>query len=137
MPLPALLIAASALVVLLLASLHLLYTFRGTRLHPRDPAVRAAMESSHLRLTSRTTLWKAWIGFNASHSYGGMLFGILYAWLGLAQPALLLASPFLLALGAVVLAAYLHLGWRYWFRIPLGGLCVAATLYTTGLALLA
>jgi hypothetical protein len=26
-------------------------------------------------------MWKAWVGFNASHSYGAILFGLVYGYL--------------------------------------------------------
>ncbi|MBK8073444.1 MAG: hypothetical protein IPK34_16145 [Ramlibacter sp.] len=128
-----LLLAASALVILALGSLHLLFTFRGTRLHPRDANVRAGMEAGLPVLTRETTMWRAWIGFNASHSYGAMLFGLVWGHLALAQPALLAQSPFLLALGLAVLLAYLHLGWRYWFSVPFRGIALATLLYVAGL----
>ena len=39
------LMLASAAVMLFLGSVHLIYTFRGTKLHPRDPALRERMEA--------------------------------------------------------------------------------------------
>ena len=59
--LPAILIAASAAVILALGALHLWYTFRGNKLHPRDPALRARLEQAPLVLTRQTTMWKAWM----------------------------------------------------------------------------
>ncbi|MBX3653012.1 MAG: hypothetical protein KF686_02430 [Ramlibacter sp.] len=129
----ALLIAASAFVALLLGLVHLLYTFRGTKLHPRDPALRSAMQADTLQLTRSTTVWRAWVGFNASHSYGVILFGLVWAQLALVHPDFLLGSPFLLALGGALLAGYVQLAHRYWFRIPLGGMVLAGALYAAGL----
>ena len=43
LPAPALLLAASAAVTLLLGSVHLLFTFHGNRLHPRDAWLRKAI----------------------------------------------------------------------------------------------
>ena len=34
------------------------------------------MKFSFPNLTRKTTMWKAWIGFNASHSAGGIFIGI-------------------------------------------------------------
>ena len=135
-PLPsaaALLIATSAFVILVLGSLHLLFTFYGTRLQPRDAALLTLMQQSVPVLTRDTTMWRAWVGFNASHSYGAMLFGLVFGYLALAQPVLLLGSPFMLALGLLVLAAYVHLAWRYWFKIPFRGIVLATALYSAGL----
>jgi hypothetical protein len=28
-------------------------------------------------------MWKAWIGFNASHAYGAIFFGLIYGYLAL------------------------------------------------------
>lgn len=135
LPLPALLIAASSLIVLTLGSLHLLFTFWGTRLHPRDATLMAAMQHGLPVITHETTMWKAWVGFNASHSYGAMLFGLIYTYLAMVQPRLLLDSPFLLALGAALLGAYLHLGFSYWFSVPFRGIAVASLLYATAVVL--
>lgn len=136
LPAPALLLTASAAVTLLLGSLHLLFTFRGNRLHPRDAWLREAMNTGLPVLTGETTMWRAWIGFNASHSYGAMLFGLVYGYLALVHPTLLLGSPFLLGLGLALLLAYVHLARRYWFSVPFRGLVLSAALYAGALVLL-
>ena len=79
---------------------------------------------------------RAWIGFNASHSYGAMLFGLVYGHLAVAHPALLLGSPFLLSLGLALLLAYVQLARRYWFSVPFRGLLLSAALYAGALVLL-
>jgi hypothetical protein len=129
------LIAASAAIIFSLGLLHLLYTFRGPKLLPRDPSLRGHMEQSTLVLTRQTSVWKAWIGFNASHSLGAMLFGMVYAHLALMHFALLRASPFLLAVGAALLISYAWLGRRYWFSVPFRGIVLALLLYAAGVAL--
>ena len=125
-------VAASAAIVFTLCLLHLVYTFHGPKLLPRDRDLRAQMERSALVLTRETTVWRAWIGFNASHSLGGMLFGAVYGYLALWQPGMLAASPFLLAVGAALLLAYAWLGRRYWFSVPFRGLVLALLLYAAG-----
>ena len=131
----ALLVAASAAVLGALGSIHLLYTYRGDKLHPRDPELRAAMERSTIVITRQTTVWRAHRGFNATHSLGLLLFALLYGHLALWQWPVLRASPFLLALGMAVLLAYLGLAQRYFFRIPLRGMALASALYAAGWAL--
>lgn len=131
--LPAQLVAASAAVVLLLGSVHLLYTFRGPKLLPRDPTLIEHMKAVTPVLTRETTVWKAWIGFNASHSGGAILFGLVYGYLALEQQAMLFSSGFLLALGLVFLASYILLAKLYWFRIPLVGLLLSTGLYAAAL----
>ena len=131
--LPSLLLAASAAIILCLGTAHLWLTFRGTALHPRDESLTARMREVTPRLTRQTTMWRAWIGFNASHSFGAMLFGLTWGYLALAQPGVLFASVFLRGLGLVLLAGYAVLGWRYWFSIPFRGIALAAALYVAAL----
>jgi hypothetical protein len=134
--LPSLLIGASAAVILLLGLAHLLFTFRGPAFMPRDRALKARMEEVAPVITRETTMWKAWVGFNASHSVGAILFGAVYGYLALLHPAFLFASHFLLALGLVTLCGYLALARRYWFRTPFRGILLALVLYLVGLLVL-
>lgn len=131
--LPPLLIAASAGIILLLGLVHLLYTFHGPKLLPRDRDLQARMQEVSPVITRETTMWKAWIGFNASHSYGAILFGAVYGYLALAHGALLFQSAYLLTLGLLLLAGYLFLGQRYWFSVPFHGILLATLLYVVAL----
>ena len=128
------LMAASAGVILALGLVHLLYTFHGEKLTPRDPMLQAAMRVASPVLTRQTTMWKAWVGFNASHSLGAILFGLVYGYLALAHGAFLFASPFLLAVGFGVLATYLALGYAYWFSIPFRGIGLSLACYVAAVA---
>jgi len=127
------LIAASAAVVLLLGLVHLLYTFHGTKLHPRDPQLTAALKEASPVLTRQTTMWKVWVGFNASHSFGAILFGAVYGYLTLLYGPFLFQSRFLLGLGLLLLMGYTLLGKFYWFSIPFRGIVFATLLYLGGL----
>ena len=127
------LVAASAGIILALGLAHLLYTFRGSSFHPRDAALATRMMEVSPRITRETTMWKCWIGFNASHSYGAILFGLVYGYLALAESALLFRSTFLSALGMLTLAGYVFLGKRYWFSVPFRGIVLATALYIAAL----
>jgi hypothetical protein len=127
------LIAASAATLGLLGSIHLLYTFNGPKLHPRDKSVMLAMEHTCPVITKETTVWRATIGFNASHSLGLMLFGIIYAYLALAQRTLFWQSTLLVTLGLIVLLMYVVLAKLYWFSVPFRGALLATLLYVAGL----
>lgn len=129
------LVAASAAIILMLGLIHLLYTFRGPKLQPRDSALQVRMMEVSPVLTRETTMWKAWIGFNASHSCGAILFGLVYGYLALAHGALLFQSPFLLLIGLALLAGYIFLGKRYWFSIPYRCILLATALYLLALAI--
>jgi hypothetical protein len=127
------LLAASAAIILLLGLAHLLYTFYGTKLHPRDVALAASMREVSPMLTRQTTMWKAWVGFNASHSLGAIFFGLVYGYLALRHGGVLFQSDFLRLLGLGVLVAYVFLARAYWFSIPLRGIALATMLFVAAL----
>ena len=133
--LASLLLAASALIILTLGSAHLWLTYRGSAFEPRDAALKARLMEVSPRISRETTMWRASVGFHASHSAGAMLFGLIYGYLALAQAAVLFASPFLLLLGLVYLVGMAVLGYRYWFSTPFRGIVIALGLY--GAALIA
>jgi hypothetical protein len=126
-------IAASAAVILLLGVTHLLYTFRGTKLHPRDPDLTAKMMAVSPVISRETTMWRAWVGFNVSHSFCLILFGALYGYLAIRHSAFLFHSWFLLTLGFAVLLGYAFLAKLYWFNAPFRGIVLAAVLYVLGI----
>lgn len=125
-------IAISALVMLALGGIHLLYTFRGDRLSPRDAAVQAAMSATPLRLSAETTMWKAWIGFNASHSICAIFFGLVFGYLALSQPDLLFRSLYLQGVGFAVLVGFVVLARLYWFNVPFVGVSLALACFLAG-----
>jgi hypothetical protein len=131
--LPSYFIAASAAIILLLGLVHLLYTFVGPKLHPRDAALMARMQEVSPVLTRETSMWRAWIGFNASHAFGAILFGLVYGYLALRHADFFFQSWFLLATGLAMLAGYVVLGRLYWFSIPFRGIVAATACYALGL----
>jgi protocatechuate 3,4-dioxygenase beta subunit len=131
--LPIGLMTLSALVILALGTLHLVYTFRGPLLTPRDPALQARMSEVHPVITRQTTMWRAWVGFNASHSMGAILFGLVYGFLANAYPEILFKSPFLLAVGLATLGGFTVLGKRYWFRMPFTGIVISLVCYVASM----
>lgn len=129
------LVAASAAIILLLGLIHLLYTFRGPKLRPRDASLEAKMMEVSPVLTRETTMWKAWIGFNASHSFGAILFGLVYGYLALAQSSFLFQSTFLLLVGLFLLAGYAFLAKVFWFSVPFRGIVLSTGLYVAALVI--
>lgn len=127
------LMIASGAIMLLLGALHLLHTFRGPKLLPRDPGLVASMKEATLVITHETTVWKAWLGFNASHSMAAILFGLVYGYLAMGQPEVLFGSIYLQAVGFLMVAGWLVLGWLYWFRVPFIGICAALLCYVASL----
>lgn len=123
------LLIAGALIFGVLGSIHLLYTFVGEKFSPRDPATRVAMQATHPRLTRATTMWRAWIGFNASHSLGAMVFAAFVLLLAGWHMDFLRSAPLFAWLAALNALAWLALAVRYWFRIPLIGLALSSACF--------
>jgi hypothetical protein len=130
---PARFIAASAAIILLLGLMHLWYTFRGPNLHPRDPELAAKMMTVSPVITGETTMWRAWIGFNATHSLGLILFGAIFGYLAMRHSAFLFHSWFLLAVGFALLLSYAVIAKLYFFTAPFRGVALAAVLYLLGI----
>lgn len=124
-----LLMVASAGILLTLGVIHLVYTFWGLKLTPRDPALQVSMSQISPVITKETTMWRAWVGFNASHSMGAILFGLIYGFLAIAHSELLFKSPYLLCVGFAMVVGYLALGKVYWFSIPFTGISVSLACY--------
>jgi hypothetical protein len=117
-------------IFVLLGSLHALYTFldinRPRRLVPQDPAVALSMAESPVRLArGGTTMWRAWVGFNFSHSVGAVLFGALCICAGAALGTVVIPA-WTLPILVVISFIYLALSVLYWFRIPTAGIAVAS-----------
>ena len=133
--LPRILISASAAIGLVAGTLHLHGTYFGPDLRPRDPELEESMRRVALNVSSRTTMWNAWIAFNAILSFGLMLFGLLYGYLAMFRFAVLQTSPFLLSLGLVFLAGLVVIWKRYTYHLPVVVFTVALLLYGVGAAL--
>ena len=123
------LMAGSAGIILVLGLIHLLYTFRGRKLHPRDDALKERMKEVSPFISRETTMWKTWIGFNASHSCSAILFGLIYGYFALGHSAVLFQSPFLIVIGLGFLTGYVFLSKAYWFSIPFRGIVLSTVLY--------
>ena len=127
-PLIAILLIIGGAVCGSLGTLHVIYTLldmrKPRRLVPADPAVAQAMANTALRLSrGGTDMWRAWIGFNFSHSLGVLLTGALAVWAGfeINKVPLRIIMPVLILIGCV----YLVIAVRYWFRGPVIGVAIA------------
>ena len=86
-------------------------------------------------ITKETTMWRCWVGFNASHSMGLILFGLLFGFLALAHRQLLFQSPFLLVVGLAMLGGLVVLCKIYFFSVPLIGISISLACYVASIAL--
>jgi hypothetical protein len=124
----------SAGIILTLGVAHLVYTFWGPKLTPRDPALQISMSQISPVITRETTMWRAWVGFNASHSMGAILFGLIYGFLAIAHSQLLFRSPFLLIVGLAMLGGFFVLAKVYWFSVPFTCISISLACYVASIA---
>lgn len=113
----------------LLGTVHLIYTFFTNKFDPYDLSVKDAMQSTSLVLTKDTTVWKAWIGFNASHSLGAMLIAAFYIPLALWNFAVIENSLWFTWLPVITGLSYLFLAKKYWFKIPFIGVLISSVCF--------
>jgi hypothetical protein len=108
-----------------LGTLHLGYTFFTPKFKPYDASVEEGMKRTNPLLTRQTTMWKAWMGFNASHSTGAMFFGFMLLYFALSKQRTFEDSSILQAVAMLNSIFYLGLAKSYWFRIPFTGIALA------------
>jgi len=129
------LMVLSASIVFMFGILHLVYTFWGPKLTPRDPTLQISMSQISPVITKETTMWRAWVGFNATHSMALILFGLIFGFLAVAHAQLLFESPFLLGVGLAMLAGLVVLCKLYFFSAPLTGVSISLACYIASIAL--
>src|SRR6516164_428492 len=86
-PMIAVLLILGGSISCVLGGLHAIYTLldlrNPRRLVPVDPSVARAMANSAVRMSrGGTDMWRAWVGFNFTHSLGILIFGVLGVWSG-------------------------------------------------------
>ncbi|MFL0352638.1 LIC_13387 family protein [Xanthomarina sp. GH4-25] len=118
-----------ALIFFILGGIHLTYTFFTNKFSSRNQNVIAEMKSSYPILTKRTTMWKAWIGFNASHSMGVLFFGIINLYIAFKYFDVLQSDHFFFLLNILIAGFYVWLGKKYWFNVPFIGAFITLTCY--------
>jgi hypothetical protein len=88
-------------------------------------------------LTRRTTLWRAWVGFNLSHSLGAVLLGSIVLLVGRSQASFQQQANVFLPFVVLVCGTYLWIGLRYWFRTPIVGIALSGACFVASWALFA
>jgi len=109
----------------ILGSIHLYYTFFTNKFSSRNEKMVDEMKSSSLILTRKTTVWKAWIGFNASHSSGAIFIGVINFYLANRYFETLRHDHFFFLFNIMTTVFYLWLARKYWFKIPFIGILIA------------
>ncbi len=127
---------AGSIPFLLLGVVHGVYTWiertRPFRLAPRNADVREAMMSTQLKFHPKTNLWRAWLGFNFSHSLGAVVFGLIYLILATSDFDVIIENTVLLWLPLIVSGLFVLLAWRYWFILPLIGTGIGFVSFAVG-----
>jgi hypothetical protein len=130
-----LLIVSGSMIFLVLGTLHLYYTFFSEKFLPRNPVATSEMKKTSLRMTKTTTVWNAWIGFNASHSSGAIYFGLVNLFLVFSSFDLLQSSVAWPLLNTLTALFYLYLSKKYWFKVPFLGMLTASICFFASLML--
>ena len=120
----------------LLGFVHLIYTFFTDKFNPYNPDVMAAMKSTTANITKETTVWRAWVGFNASHSLGAILFAAIYIPLAFSHIQFIVNNSWFAVLPSIVGISYLLLAKNYWFKIPLFGILISTICFVSAFVLI-
>ena len=116
---------AGSMPFIVLGTIHLLYTFFTNKFSSGNNTLEEEMKISFPILTKETTMWKAWIGFNASHSSGVIYIGLINLILAI-KYFYIVKSPVFLLLNIVTVLFYLWLARKYWFKTPFTGVLISA-----------
>jgi hypothetical protein len=120
---------ASVFIFLCLGILHGVLTLRDLQdprtFTPPDPQLRQAMARSSIAIHPQTNLWRAWLGFNLSHSLGLVIFGGVGITIGLVDFSIYARSILLQSCFLSIATIYLILSIKFWFVSPAIGAGIA------------
>ena len=131
-----LLIATGACIYGWLGCAHIAFTFFSRMFSTRDPDVEAGMKRTSMMLTSKTSMWNCWVGFNASHSLGILVFAGVYLLLAVTHMEVFQQTPALLWLAVGTSFGYFALAIKYWFYAPILGTLTATACFLLSALLL-
>ncbi|MDO6428558.1 hypothetical protein Q4489_16215 [Thalassotalea sp. 1_MG-2023] len=109
----------------LLGCIHLIYTLYTDKFNAYSSEVTEAMKGTSPVITKQTTMWQAWVGFNASHSLGLITFAFIYLPLACLHISFLKTNLWLMCVPILVSGAYLLLAKKYWFKVPFLGFFIS------------
>lgn len=129
-----LLIIIGASIFGLLGTAHLLFTFFTNKFNAFNSDVTESMKGTSPVLTKETTMWDAWVGFNASHSLGAIIVAAVYIPMAAFNMEVIAQDVYYSILLVVMSLAYLGLAYRYWFKVPLFGIAIATACFLGSIA---
>jgi hypothetical protein len=118
------LIITGSSILLILGIFHLFFVFFTENFLPRNAATLHNMNTDSPVLTDETTVWKAWLGFNASHSSGIIFMALINLLIANQYFDLFLKSGWFLILDNMACLFYLYLAKKYWFTVPFRGVAI-------------
>ncbi|CAN5206453.1 hypothetical protein BH09BAC1_BH09BAC1_18820 [soil metagenome] len=118
-----------SVIIAVMAGLHLQMTFFSNKFSSRNEKMVADMKTSHPNLTNKMTMWNAWIGFNATHSMGGIFIGVINFYLAARYFEVLQADHFFFIFNIITISFFVWLAKTYWFRTILIGVSLVWLCY--------
>ncbi len=113
-----------SVIIAFLGTIHLVYIFFTNKFLPRNENLEKEMHLISPILTKETTMWKAWIGFNASHSSGAIFIGVINFYLVVKHFSILQTEHFFFLFNITTIGFYVWLAKKYWFKAPLIGISI-------------
>lgn len=126
---------AGSIIITVMGSLHLYYTFFTDKFSSRNEKTVEAMKTSSPILTKDMSIWNAWIGFNATHSAGAIFMGATNFYLAQRYFTLLQSDPFFCWFTLLTMGFFVWLAQKYWFKTVLIGVSVAWACFMSGYVL--
>lgn len=96
---------------------------------PVDDSVQEAMIGVPIALHPKTDLWKAWLGFNLSHSLGLVVFGGALLSVAMFNPETYTSSAEVQFAAIAISAIYFILSIKFWFIAPVVGSGIATVCF--------
>jgi hypothetical protein len=119
------LMALSASIIFTLGVVHLVYTFWGPKLTPRDPALEISMSQISPVITKENDDVAGWGGLQCQPQHGTDFVRLSFRFSRTTHGQLLFRSPFLLVVGLAMLGGLVVLSKVYFSRVPLTGVCIS------------
>ncbi|GAB3923598.1 hypothetical protein GCM10028804_22320 [Larkinella terrae] len=124
-----------SLIIAGLGCIHLYLTFFTAAFSSTNENMIQQMKASSPVLSPAITMWKAWIGFNASHSSGLLFIGLLNFYIALRYFGTVQFDPLFFIITILTIGFYVWLAEKYWFNIPLLGVSMALICFVASFVL--
>jgi hypothetical protein len=102
---------------------------------PPDKALLQAMQESSIAIHPHTNLWKAWLGFNLSHSLGLVMFGGTFLAIGLFYFEVFSNNYWLQSCALLISSTYLIVSLKFWFDKPAIASAIALACFVVAMGL--